>query len=46
MEEKELKRRLKKVFRDNGITFLKDNKITTVETVVKYIIKEINSEVS
>ena len=42
--EKELTKRLKKVFRENSITFLRDNKKATVETVVKYIIKGVYNE--
>ena len=41
LEQKEFVSRVKKVFRDNDITFMRNNKVTTVDTVVKYILKEI-----
>ena len=41
LEKQEAERRIKKVFRENEITFFRGNKKATTETVVKYIIKEI-----
>ncbi|MBQ7373033.1 MAG: hypothetical protein IJW64_00485 [Clostridia bacterium] len=41
LEKQEAVRRIKKVFRENEITFFRGNKKATTETVVKYIIKEI-----
>lgn len=41
LERKEFTSRVKKVFRENDITFFRGNKKATVETVVKYLIKEI-----
>ena len=40
-DKKEASSLLKKVFRENDITFYRGNKKTTVDTVVKYILKEI-----
>ena len=44
IDRKEFANKVKKVFKENKIQFTRDNKVTTVDTVVKYILKEIYGE--